>query len=57
MQTRQAGGHDAAETTSSPISSARNLVEPEEAYRKSVDKPDLLKQFGAFKITYVPPEE
>jgi len=34
-----------------------NLVEPEEAYRKSVDKPDLLKQFDAFKITYVPPED
>jgi len=33
------------------------VVEAEEAYRKSVDKPDLLKQFDSFKISYIPPEE
>lgn len=34
-----------------------DLVEPEEAWRKAVDKADLLKQYEAMNIQFAPPEE
>jgi twitching motility protein PilT len=34
-----------------------DLIEPEEAYKKAVDRPDLLRQFEAFGIPFTPPDE
>ncbi len=34
-----------------------DVVEPDEAWRKAVDKPDLLKQFEALGIKFTPPAE
>lgn len=35
----------------------KEIVEPDEAYKKAVDKEGLLKQFGSVGINYTPPEE
>lgn len=34
-----------------------DLVEPDEAYRKAVDKPDLVKQLDAIGVRFTPPAE